>query len=69
MRTAQQIIDQTHDLAISFCNMQGFEYRGAPGQIYKSKHPRFQLMWRLACEAQLQLTDTDPEDALNELED
>lgn len=69
-RTAKEIVDQTHALAETFYKELGYVHeRGKHGNLYESEHPTEQCMWRLACMAQIELTNTDPEDALTELED
>lgn len=67
-RTAKEIVDQTHDLAELFYAGMGYEHiRAKHGNIYESQHPTEILVWKMACLAQIELTDTDPEDALSEL--
>jgi hypothetical protein len=68
MRTAQQIVDQTIKLAAKFYSLRG--YVSPPGfRFWESKHPHELEVWEAACEAQRMLTDTDPEDALVELDE
>lgn len=69
-RTAKQIVDQTHDLAEAFYLHLGYEHvREHHGNLYESTHPTGQSMWHLACLAQIELTATDPNDALSELDE
>ena len=68
-RTAKQIVDQTHALAEAFYKHLGYVHnRSIHGNLYESQHPMEQSMWHIACLAQIELTDTDPEDALSELD-
>ena len=66
-RTAAEIVDETNCLARELLRLLGF---AAPEGIrfYKSGHPRIQEAWALARAAQIYLTETDPEDALMEIE-
>ena len=67
-RTAKQIVDQTHKLAEDFYLHLGYEHvREQHGNLYESSHPTEQSMWHMACLAQIELTATDPNDALSEL--
>ena len=69
-RTAKQIVDQTHNLAEAFYLHLGYEHvRQLHGNLYESQHPTEQSMWHLACLAQIELTATDPNDALSELDE
>ena len=68
-RTAKEIVDQTHDLAEKFYEGMGYKHIHAEhGNLYESQHPTEILVWKMACWAQIELTDTDPEDALSELD-
>lgn len=68
-RTAKEIVDQTHKLAEEFYEELGYGYnREKYGNLYESNHPTEQCVWRMACMAQIELTSTDPEDALSEME-
>jgi hypothetical protein len=70
-RSNQQIVDQTNALARRMAEASNWE---AP-EGYRfwlpssSGNPRGLLYWQLACIAQEELTDTDAENALAELED
>jgi hypothetical protein len=68
MRTPQQIIDQTNELARELYRLRGYVvpecYR-----FDKATHPHEVESWNGACEAQRMLTLTDPDDALMELEE
>ena len=69
-RTAKQIVDQTHALAEAFYLHLGYEQvRDRHGNLYESSHPMEQSMCHMACFAQLELTATDPNDALSELDE
>ncbi len=67
MRTAQEIVEQTNELAREFYAMRGYEvpkgYR-----FDKARHPDERGCWAMACAAQLTLTDTDVEDVMEEVE-
>jgi hypothetical protein len=66
-RSNIEIIEQTMDLADKFYGAHGYIER--PGYNYmKSTHPQERLMWAMACVAQEVITNTDPMDAVNELE-
>jgi len=70
MRTAQEIIDQTNHLARQFYAMRGYE---VPEDFRfdtetENRHPDERACWAMACAAQLLLTDTEVEDAMQELE-
>ena len=69
MRTNQEIVDQTNELARRFAARQGYLFaRGC--KFYKPEDsPRALLFyWEMACIAQKELTGTDAENALAELE-
>jgi hypothetical protein len=66
MRTDQEIVDQTNELARRLYAIRGYEVK----EFYrfdKATHPQEIEAWQGACEAQKMLTDTDPEDALGNL--
>lgn len=70
MRTAKEIVDQTNELARHFYAMQGYE---VPKDFRfdtetENRHPDERACWAMACAAQLLLTDTDVEDAMQELD-
>lgn len=67
-RTAEEILQQTIALAGQFYAAQGYTHREG-FRYWESPHPQERLMWELACMAQVALTDTDPNDALSELEE
>lgn len=67
-RTAQQIVDQTNELARQFYAVLGYEVREGY-RFDESDHPQEYAMWCMACKAQEMLTDTDPLDAFGEIED
>lgn len=67
-RTNHEIIDQTNALARRFYQMAG--YRVPEGTAFQdATHPHEKLMWRQACEAQILLTQTDPDEVLAEMGD
>lgn len=69
-RTAKQIVDQTHELAELFYRRLGYNHdRAKHGNLYDSKHPTELACWEMACIAQEELTGTDPENALSDLEE
>lgn len=65
--TDEQIVDAAIELAGEFYAMQGYNHRSG-FKYWESPHPQEQLMWRMACQAFIQLRDTDPEDALSNIE-
>lgn len=68
MRTPQEIVDQTNELARELYRRRG--YLHPPGYRFdKATHPHEVEAWNGACEAQRFLTDTDPDDALQELDE
>ena len=68
MRTDQQIVDQTNVLARTLYGLRG--YRVGEGYRFdRATHPHEREAWAAACAAQLLLTETDPNDALANLED
>lgn len=68
MRTDQEIVQQTNILARELYRLRGHVvpegYR-----FDQSTHPHEREAWAGACAAQLQLTETDPDDALGEDEE
>lgn len=70
-RSADQIVQQTDELALLL--MREVYQRKPAGDsaptLRDSADPRGQFCWRLACQIQEMLTNTDPENALAELED
>ena len=68
MRTPQEIVDQTNSLAREFYRRRG--YVVPEGYRFdKATHPHQREAWAAARQAQLQFTCTDPEDALQKLEE
>jgi hypothetical protein len=68
MRSDQQIIDQTNALARTLYALRGYTVR--EGYSFdRATHPHEVEAWLGACEAQILLTDTDPQDALDEIEE
>jgi hypothetical protein len=68
MRTPREIIDQTNALARALLSLRGFEVPDGH-RFDSSDDPRSQIAWEGARAAQLLLTDTDPNDALQELDE
>jgi hypothetical protein len=66
VRTDQEIIEQTNELARRFSRLQGYE---APEghKFYEDGGDHMPCPWLLACVAQEFLTGTDPDDALGNL--
>lgn len=65
-RTDEQIVAQTNELARTLYRIRG--YAVAEGYRFdKATHPHEREAWNGAREAQLLLTDTDPQDALDNL--
>jgi hypothetical protein len=66
MRTDQEIINQTNELARTVYRIHGYVV-SSDFKFYLSKHPHELQAWHCACEAQKLLTETDPYDALDNL--
>lgn len=69
LRSSQQIVDQTNELARKFYKMH--DRGGVVEKGYRfdeATHPTENLCWLMACEAQSVLTETDVEDCLSDLE-
>lgn len=67
-RTDRAIVDQTNKLARQFYSRLG--YTVPEGYRFdEAKHPTEQACWTMACDAQIELTETDPEDALSAIDD
>lgn len=70
-RTDQEIVDQTNEVArIIYASRgysvpEGYAFHDSDRVNY---HPHEAQCWQAACEIQVLLTETDPEDALIELE-
>lgn len=71
MRTDQQIIDQANEMARIIYSHMG--YSVPAGTEFHSetinRHPHARSCWGAACEIQMLLTNTDPNDAVNNLAD
>lgn len=67
MRTPQEIVDQTNELARALYRLRGY-VRPRKFRFDKATHPQEVEAWNGACEAQRLLTETDVDDALQELE-
>lgn len=68
MRTDKQVVDQTNELARKLYSLRGYEVREGY-RFDLATHPHEVEAWEGACAAQLMLTDTDPADALANLDD
>lgn len=70
-RTDQQIVEQTNEIARIIYAFMG--YNVPQGTEFHTetinRHPQERQCWQAACEIQRLMTQTDPEDALAELED
>ena len=67
-RTEREIIDQTNALARELYAIRGYHARDGY-RFDQATHPHEVEAWRGACAAQVLLTDTDPDDALANLEE
>lgn len=70
MRTPEEIIEQTNDLARQFYALMGYVVGGDhrfDGERINT-HPQERMCWAMACAAQLALTDTDIGDVQSEIE-
>lgn len=65
-RTDQQVVDQTNELARQLYSLRGYNVREGY-RFDQATHPHEVEAWQGACAAQLLLTDTDPNDALDNL--
>ncbi|MBF7686008.1 hypothetical protein I2F17_09280 [Acinetobacter sp. B10A] len=69
-RTAQEIVDQTHDLAEAFYRIMGYEHsREKHGNLYDSQHPTELMLWDFACLAQEEIIGAVVSDYLEELKE
>ncbi|MBV8248474.1 MAG: hypothetical protein JO200_08475 [Comamonas sp.] len=68
MRTEKQIVDQTNELARKLYAIRGYTAREGY-RFDQATHPHEVEAWEGACAAQLMLTNTDPADALANIED
>lgn len=67
-KTPQQIVDQTNNLARQFYRCNGYDV--PTGYRFDlATHPQERQMWDMACLAFDELLQTDPNDALIELEE
>lgn len=70
MRTDQEIVDQTNELARLCLRFIGTGYEVPEGhKFYEANDPRSQRAWKMACEIQEHMTATDPNDALANIEE
>ena len=71
-RTDLEIVEQTNTLAREFYRMLGYVVSD-DHRFYETErvnyHPQEALCWSMACHAQRELTSTDPDDALANLDD
>lgn len=68
MRTAEEIVKQTNELARRFYALRGY-LAPAGFRFDQAKRCREIQAWEMACVSQRMLTDTDPMDALSEMEE
>ncbi|MEN5275795.1 hypothetical protein ABE527_02480 [Brucella sp. TWI432] len=69
MRTDQQIVDETNELARLCLRHIGTGYEVAEGHLfYEADDPRSKTAWNMACEIQQMMTKTDPNDAITNLD-
>lgn len=68
MRTDQEIIQQTNELARILYRLRGYVVNEGY-RFDKATHPHEVEAWQGACEAQILLTGTDPNNALENEED
>lgn len=47
-RTDKEIVDQTHNLAIEFYRILGYQHKGDK-PLYNSQYPTELAMWHMAC--------------------
>lgn len=66
-RSDEEIVSETNQLARALYGLRGYEVK-AGYRFDRATHPHEREAWEGACEAQRQLRDTDPEDALANLE-
>lgn len=69
MRTDQQIVDETNELARLCLRHIGTGFEAPEGhKFYEADDPRSKAAWQRACEIQELLNKTDPNDALSALD-
>ena len=66
-RSDEEIVDQTNELARVFYSIRGYSVRKGY-RFDKATHPHEVEAWACACAAQEMLTDTNPEDALGNID-
>ena len=71
MRTSQEIIDETNEIARIIYLSRGYEVsKGFEFHTEtKNRHPHEEQCWLAACMIQLLMTQTDPRDAIDELDE
>lgn len=67
MRTDIEIIQQTEQLAADLAALDGFRLVGSTFREHYGQRARH--YWRMACRAQEVITNTDPNDAVSNVED
>lgn len=67
MRTEQEIVDQTNELARTLYHLRGYEVREGY-RFDLATHPHEVEAWAGACAAQLLLTDSESSGSVSELE-
>lgn len=72
-RTDHEIVEQTNKLARTFYRLAFGHTVGPEHRFYESDradyHPQERMCWDMACAAQQELTNTDPDDAVANVED
>jgi hypothetical protein len=68
MRSDQEILDQTNALARTLYGLRGY-VTPLGHRFDAASHPHEVEAWRGACEAQILLTDTDPLDAIEGIDE
>jgi hypothetical protein len=67
-RTDEEVVEQTNELARAMYLILGYQAREG-FRFDQATHPQEVDIWSMACQAQIMLTDTDPDDALSNLEE
>ena len=67
MRSLEEIVNQTNELAREFYHLMGYTVRDGY-RFDKVHHPQERMCWVMACHAQLELTETDVNEVLDEWE-
>lgn len=67
MRTPQEILDQTNELAREFYRIRGYQVDEGY-KFHEATHPHEVQAWYMACAAQSLLTSTSLDDIFDELD-